>query len=272
MRCLHPVKVWYDAGDVKVPGPEVPCGRCAPCRKARAAEWAVRLYHERDYWSHSAFVTLTYNDEHLPDNQSLDKEELQRFFKRLRKRAGKPLKYFACGEYGEIYGRPHYHFIGFGLSLFDQALVDQAWGKGFVSIGTVTLESCRYVSNYVLKEQKGGLASKDYGNKIAPFRLSSQLLGARFLDDNRNQIISNCYITVHGTKMCVPRYYIKRLGDDVDQAKLNELTRERSESRESAFADDGVGPLEAWQRATELRVRKAREDEHHLVKSKNRRF
>jgi len=273
MNCLHPVQVWYDAGDVRVPGPMVPCGRCDPCRKARANEWAVRLMHEASYWTRKAFVTLTYNDAHLPDDKSLDKAELQRFFKRVRKALGeRDFKYFAAGEYGEDYGRPHYHFIGFGIDEMDNKLIEEKWGKGFVSIGTVTIESCRYVSNYVLKANEGGIKGKDYGKRAAPFRMSSQKLGSRYVNDNSEQILQHYYITVNGVKTALPRYYVKQLGDKVDKDILNKQTLERADARESAYADEGIGPLEAWQQEALIRVRKGREFEAEKERSKKRKF
>ena len=69
------------------------------CRKARAAEWSVRLMHELDSWSSGVFVTLTYNTEHLPDSGSLSKRDLQLYFKRLRRSLGdRRIKYYACGS------------------------------------------------------------------------------------------------------------------------------------------------------------------------------
>ena len=86
------------------------------CRIALSREWATRVLHESDYWDHSCFTTLTYNNEHLPKDGSLHKDELQKFFKRLRKYLGdRKMKYFACGEYGDEGHRPHYHAILFGI-------------------------------------------------------------------------------------------------------------------------------------------------------------
>ena len=77
------------------------------CRIARAREWSTRLVQELGFWDQALFVTLTYDDDHLPGDLSVSIDELQRFFKRLRKSlCGRKLMYYACGEYGENFGRP----------------------------------------------------------------------------------------------------------------------------------------------------------------------
>ena len=91
---------------------DVPCGHCLACRIARTREWTVRLLHESEFWEDTIFVTLTYDDEHLPSDRSLVPRDLTLFFKRLRKDLGdRKIKYYACGEYGDTFGRPHYHAI-----------------------------------------------------------------------------------------------------------------------------------------------------------------
>ena len=62
----------------------------------------------------NCFITLTYNNNNLPKYKSLVKKELQDFFKRLRKKYGEGIRYYACGEYGPKGKRPHYHAIIFG--------------------------------------------------------------------------------------------------------------------------------------------------------------
>ena len=236
MNCLHPYMAFYDAGDYKVPMMQVPCGRCGPCLKARSAEWATRLLHEQAYWSNSSFVTLTYDDDHAPKNMSLDKEALVKFFKRLRKclaQQGRTIKYYACGEYGERYHRPHYHAIIFGLSpKDDEEKVKDCWRFGFVSLGTVTPESCRYVTNYILKAHEGGIQGKDYGGLEPPFKKSSQGLGKRYVFENEKQLIDKMFITVNGVKKSLPRYYIKLLGESIDIEKMEKMRLEREQQTE----------------------------------------
>lgn len=59
----------------------VNCGKCLNCRLAKAKEWSDRgtlelniLNQERGTERHSCFVTLTYDDEHLPIQGSTTKE------------------------------------------------------------------------------------------------------------------------------------------------------------------------------------------------------
>ena len=95
---------------------EIPCGRCVACRLNRAREWSLRIMNELAYHKDACFLTLTYDDEHLPEDKSLSKRDFQLFMKRFRKDFGLPVRFFACGEYGKKTFRPHYHVIFFGVS------------------------------------------------------------------------------------------------------------------------------------------------------------
>ena len=99
MQCTKPIILEPDKM-------AVPCGKCRGCRIARCREWATRLLHENAYHEDAIFITLTYDNDHLPADEAVSKNELQRFFKRLRKRLGDRLiRYYASGEYGETFGR-----------------------------------------------------------------------------------------------------------------------------------------------------------------------
>ena len=166
MQCTSPMRIKNpDRFKFKKPNEsvgsewlEVPCGHCIACRIARTREWTIRLLHESEFWSDTSFLTLTYNDDFLPSDGSLVPRDLTLFFKRLRKDLShdrRKIKYYACGEYGDTYGRPHYHAIVFGISPNDKKLVEENWPYGFVRIGTVTYDSCRYVAGYVQKKLYG---------------------------------------------------------------------------------------------------------------------
>ena len=177
---------------------QVPCGQCIGCRLEYSRQWAIRCVHEAQMHDTSSFITLTYNNESLPNDWSVSKRVFQLFMKRLRKRLCLPIRFFACGEYGEIcstcgehqtkcfcriykasLGRPHYHAIIFGYDFPDKLLhtkkngnllyhspfLAEVWPYGFNIIGDVTFESCAYVARYIMKKQKGKDAP-DYYEKI----------------------------------------------------------------------------------------------------------
>lgn len=68
-------------------------------------------------------------------DKNLHLEHLQKFFKRLRKKFGEGIRYFACGEYGSKNGRPHYHALLFNFDFTDKKLwqVNKNGTKYFVS-------------------------------------------------------------------------------------------------------------------------------------------
>lgn len=88
------------------------CGRCEQCMNEKANNWVIRNYYESQNTKKAAFITLTYAD----NPKILIKKHLQDFFKRFRRHLEyhyniKNIRYFGCGEYGTLRGRPHYHAI-----------------------------------------------------------------------------------------------------------------------------------------------------------------
>lgn len=218
MQCTRPIKVSNGV---------FPCGKCLNCRIGKAREWSARLIHELSYWSDSLFVTLTYEDKYLPANNSLCKKDLQLFFKRLRKCLNRKIKYYACGEYGStvVYanglGRPHYHAIIFGVGQKDIESIKDCWRKcqwsNFDSkkaFGSVTYDSCRYVSDYIFKKYSGELAQEVYTSKGVeiPFKISSQGLGLSYCLLEADNLRNNLSFTLRGVPMALPRYYVEKLG------------------------------------------------------------
>lgn len=189
MQCTNPIRLGARQGG----GPrfelQVPCGKCLACRISRSREWATRIVHEKDCHEESCFITITYDAVNLPNDGSIHKSELQKFIKRLRKYLDKKIKYFACGEYGELYGRPHYHAIIFGLGIEEaKEVLPIVWKKGLNHVGTVTYDSARYVADYVFKSYNGEKAKEVYGDKQPPFVLMSKGLGKDWALKNEAQI------------------------------------------------------------------------------------
>lgn len=118
---------------------EIPCGKCSGCKIDYSRQWANRCMLELEYHKSAYFVTLTYDDLHVPRTWYADphtgealpaytlcKRDIQLFFKRLRKHfPDQKIRYFGCSEYGPKTQRPHYHFIIFGLELDDLEIYKQ---------------------------------------------------------------------------------------------------------------------------------------------------
>lgn len=216
---------------------KLPCGQCIGCRLERSRQWAIRCVHEAQLYDRNSFITLTYSDENLPKDASLNVEDWQKFMKRLRKRYGKGVKYFHCGEYGEQFGRPHYHAILFNLDFSDKELLcrrkdgdlyvseslERLWTLGHSSIGDVTFESAAYVARYVTKKITGKNALHHY-NKIdlqtgeilaerrPEYQTSSkaEAIGRAWLEKYMTDVYPDDFVVLRGKKLKPPRYYNSR--------------------------------------------------------------
>lgn len=207
----------------------LPCGRCIGCRLERARQWAVRIMHEAKMHDANSFITLTYDDQHLPANRSLVVDHVQKFLKRLRERI-KPtrIRFFLCGEYGEKLARPHYHAIIFGYNfpdklpfggsgefvIYTSALLSDAWGHGFASIGEVSFDSAAYVANYATKKITGKDAAAHYQGRKPEFvvmsrggRQRSGGIGKSWFLQFESDVYPKDEVIVRGHKTRPPRYY-----------------------------------------------------------------
>ncbi len=207
------------------------------------------MMHEARMHASNLFVTLTYNDERLPDNGEVCAKDFSRFIKRLRKTQERRISFFGCGEYGEITQRPHYHAVLFNCSFMDRdigfdssrphvwrskALAD-IWGRGMVEGGTVTMASASYVAGYIRKKVK----NKDYaranpitGELLAPefARMSLRpAIAKRWIEKNWRDVYPRDYVVIDGVEAKPPRYYDKwmdrafpEIMDDVRRKRYDE--------------------------------------------------
>lgn len=190
MQCLNPRRSVQDVDGVTYYGEhsidgyhetvEVACNRCHTCLARRKRDWAIRCVHENEdhirtidlaegpqaQIARSCFVTLTYDEDNLPDGATLQKSDWQRFMQRLRNtRRSKRIRYLACGEYGSK-GRPHYHGILFNVSFHRDSQparpgidasrtsenLEKIWGLGRTELAPVTYATAAYVAGYVVKK------------------------------------------------------------------------------------------------------------------------
>lgn len=252
MRCLHPILVkQIDKDSQRVVVNEVPCGKCPNCITNYWQQWIFRLNWEQKCSSLCLFVTLTYDDEHLPIKNgvpSVNKRDVQLFNKRLRERLdivqsdavseeenkqfrNGAYRYYIASEYGSNTLRPHYHAIMFFSWVVLQNrdkledIIQKCWSYGFVRFDSVSSCSIAYVTKYVLKEQPNTKGDK-------PFTLTSRRpgLGHQYVNDMRDwhgQNPQKMYVVMSGgQKYPLPRYLKDKLGFDDNMLKQFKLQRQ----------------------------------------------
>lgn len=287
MTCYHPVKAWrsretgsngrflivFNEKDGYSDLPlDLPCGKCVGCSMDRAGQWAARCYHESQLHDENMFLTITYDDLHLPfggnmlcsDNVvgTLKKSDLQKFFKRYRKAVNPhKIRYFACGEYGDDTQRPHYHALIFGHAFPDLKKIksldensylqseklNEIWGKGSVIVGSVAFASCAYVSGYVIKKQEKGDAALCVVNEETGEILERESefvcmsrrpgIGADWFARYGSDVFPDDFVVVGGQKYHVPRYYEKLATRD-DEKALRSVLRKRKTDARNRTADN----------------------------------
>lgn len=203
----------------------VPCGKCLDCRKQYQTEWIFRLSEESKRSTCPCFITLTYDNEHLPtmvDNETgevlgvVSKRDWQLFAKRLRKYGGELLskcRYFAIGEYGSKFNRPHMHAIIIAPNIKTASQLDkvvkQAWNKGFSSTRFATYSQFHYVCKYLNKID-------DRHHLVEPFRLYSRSIGLNFLTQKMVDYYLSTFdrTCISGkARIGLPRYYKRKLDE-----------------------------------------------------------
>lgn len=199
-----------------------PCGRCPACVRTRASQWGFRLMFQYMLpdTTDAFFVTLTYDNDHLPgsDNglMTLNYDHLTAFFKRLRyldSGHGKGnIKYWAVGEYGTRFKRPHYHIILFNACADD---ILASWPMGHVYLGAVTGASIGYCFKYLGKSSKVG---REDGDDRAPERsrmskgIGKEYLTADMVEWHRSDLMERMYVRAQdGKRVSMPRYFKDRI-------------------------------------------------------------
>lgn len=210
----------------------VPCSRCPQCIARRISGWSFRLMKEDRVSTSAHFITLTYATEHLQRTKNnfrtLSKRDLQLFFKRLRKRNSNKLKYYACGEYGGIGRRPHYHIILFNA---DISTISHAWTLGNIHYGTVTGASIGYCLKYMCKPKNKQTHKRD--DRVPEFALMSKSLGASYLTEEMRKwheakLTERMYCVIEdGKKISMPRYYKDKIYPDYLRKVVSEAQQER---------------------------------------------
>jgi hypothetical protein len=275
VSCFHPLTAFRTSGGAitfvrarsasKVSF-QLPCGRCIGCRLEYSRQWAMRCLHEAKMSSVSSFLTLTYDNEFLPPAGTLVLRDLQLFMKRLRKRKGDGIRFYASGEYGDDNLRPHYHLLLFNCSFDDRVFLRKnsrdenlytskecsgLWPYGFNVIGDVTFDSAAYVARYVLKKVNG--KQREAGHyevydedgliheRLPEFAVMSRRpgIGSGYYAKYGSEIRAHDSVVIDGREVRPPRFYDART-EQYSDALSHYVGRERK--RESVSKRDDNTP------------------------------
>lgn len=247
-RCQDNSVVLGTASHIKMPiirAFHVPCGVCQGCRLERSRQWAVRCIHEASLYDRNCFITLTYNDDNIPDCEELKYKHFQLFMRKLRRLTGKKVRFYMAGEYGSANERPHYHACLFGHDFDDKKvfkktkagsiiytskILDSLWslgrGKnkrnlGFATCGDVTFDSAAYVARYIMKKQLGRGFDLEYIDKETGEvhkkekefnRMSLKPgIGYEWYKKFKSDVFPHDICVVRGRECKPPKYYFAKL-------------------------------------------------------------
>ena len=258
MRCTRPETLEYHKG-----GKTVPCGYCPACKYNQRVGWTFRISEEAKHSKEAWFITLTYDQENIPllnhetgelergmENnrsnmcESLDHSDLTTFinsvkkaqirdYKKLRDEARSPsealrqpgIKYYAVGEYGGTYGRPHYHIIMFNLwqHIAREDRLDKIWKKGKVQTESLSPALIHYATGYIHEKSK-----YIRGKQIKPKMYCSKGIGKDYIKRNKqwHKNLLNPWIWFNGYKIGMPQYYKDKIFTEAEMEKVNEKIME----------------------------------------------
>jgi len=279
MPCISPILVRDPLKRQQLNTSSFPCGRCGPCRKSRSAAWAVRLKVELQYAYKPQFLTLTQEDEYLeytPDGElTLNKSTLQKFIKRLRKyndaywiqdnpqRADfskdiniRQFRYYAIGEYGDKFQRPHYHMLAFNLHDKTNERLEEIWKRGFIKRGDISEASIRYVTNYVNK-----LTFEKNPSAQPEFALMSRRppIGYQYINTHSqyHQKTGMTYMQDGPQKVTLPRLYRDKMLSGGQKLRANwEFRKKLIQEDNEIFKEYGPKMFAVQKSRTDDKIRK----------------
>lgn len=214
----------------------IPCHCCEGCRIDRRTLWEWRATTEFVKYR-SAFVTLTYDEYHLPFNAgsklpTVRHKDLTDFLDRLKHRVKlipdngfpelctKEYKHIFISEYGSGTMRPHYHGLFFGLDwLHFKNLINECWYGGLVDVKPIKRGGIRYILKYMDTAQTGEFAHRKYtdlGLEIPKFSFSRGIGKEFFISQIENINKYGC-AKVGNRYIPIPSYWKNKLFNFTDK-------------------------------------------------------
>lgn len=208
---------------------ESPCGKCWFCLQNKRNEWNFRAQVESKSAYTQAFITLSYDPEHVPttgqfknDQElfTLSKADIKPFLARLRREnnsmnriappilkyghKSKKMTYFLIGEYGDNFDRPHYHLLLFNFHPDLRPVLEKIWSKGFIQFAPMTRARIKYVTSYVITNKY------NQDEKEKSFAFISNGFGADFVSTALKTLetTKDLYVVdLDRKRLKMPKYY-----------------------------------------------------------------
>lgn len=229
---------------------DIPCGKCDLCRLERRYTRALRIMLEAESWPESTyFLTLTYDEKNL-GHPDLDHKDWAQFIKdfrqefcqakycdvsvprhykrygKIRSKTFKNIKQVMCGEYGDTFGRKHFHGILFNHTFVDMEFTGiyskkgnpvhtskrlaEVWKKGYVQVEKITFDLALYVGSYVTDgmddegDVNAGHRKKQYGR-------FGQGIGESWIRKYWRDALGAGAIKTLERDYPIPRYFIEKI-------------------------------------------------------------
>ncbi|WNK15000.1 MAG: replication initiator protein [Microvirus sp.] len=284
----------------------IPCGQCIGCKLDTAENWTTRCLHEAKTHDSNCFLTLTIDPKIADGSQrekinplsktaaqevatelkgSLNKRTHTLFVKRLRHLTTHQIKFYMCGEYGEQYSKPHYHYLVFGYDfpdrkylkksksgakLYTSETLNKLWPYGHAWIGDVTSESCGYVARYVTKKLTGEPAKTaytKYDDEGIPWTIQPEFclmsrnpgIGSTFYDRYNSDFFPSDQVWIYNKTAKMPRYYSDKL-KKTNEELYNQIKKERERKAELHAEDNTPARLDDRERVTRAKLNQRKRD------------
>jgi hypothetical protein len=187
-----------------------------------------------------------------------------------------------AGEYGENFGRPHWHACIFGLDFPNQELwkrtaagsllyrspdLEALWPFGYSTVGRVTFESAAYVARYIMKKVTGKNAAEHYEeidpdtgeitNRTPEFTKMSLKpgIGYEWYKQYTSDVYPHDYVVIRGKKVKPPKYYDKKYKVE-NPYEFDELLYIREKNAKLHYEDNTLERLAVKEQVAKAKLQK----------------
>ena len=138
------------------------------------------------------------------------------------------VRYYAVGEYGTKFQRPHYHVILFNVPQTVLVQMHDIWAQGSVHCGVVNMKSIMYCLSYhITRNPQASLVFDREPEKVYMSRRPG--IGHTYVKDRSKWNKDNgfLYTMNDGFRMRLPRYWKEKIFNEEQRAELTEKLLEK---------------------------------------------